>query len=282
MVSIFSKGRKSDVSIQGTNDDTPQQPHTQYSLSRIIILAAFVMIGGMLIIHYTTVNIVITHNANNATAVTGILDRLDRSNQTLFNILLPVFGAWVGVVVAFYFGSEQAKRAQEAQEKLVKALSPGEEKLSTIKVEDLLNKYPNTKKIQKVTLEDKIKDVITSFGDLSDVLVVKDDKPLGILYKIDLFSKTELAKQDIALSYEKPLKEIIAQITDEFITKKKWDIDKGITNLAEVKPDDNLLHARQKMYHISTQVNDVRCVVTDTGGKAIGIFSYDSIAAFMK
>jgi hypothetical protein len=105
---------------------------------------------------------------------------------------------------------------------------------------------------------------------------------LGILYKIDLFSKTELAKQDVAQSYGKPLKEVIAQITDEFITKKKWDVDKGIANFAEVKSDDNLLHARQKMYHISTQVNDVRCVVTDASGKAIGIFSYDSITAFMK
>jgi hypothetical protein len=95
---------------------------------------------------------------------------LDRSNQTLFNITFA--GIWrTGCCSSsFYFGSEQAKRAQEAQENLVEALSPREERLSTIKVKELLNKYPNTKKIQKVTLENEIKDVRSNFGDFGNTI----------------------------------------------------------------------------------------------------------------
>ena len=101
------------------------------------------------------------------------------------------------------------------QDTLEKVLTP-EEKLSGTKVQDLLNKYPSTKNVHKVTLEDTIKDVINKFGDFSDVLVVKDDKPIGVLYSKDLYGKTELKDKD-----EKKLKEVITQIEEEYITKQK-------------------------------------------------------------
>jgi CBS domain-containing protein len=273
---MVGKRKKSDTSEEKSKSNIQHYP--QYRLSRIIIVFAFVLIAGMLIIHYITTYYVITSNPGNATAVGNILDRLDRSNQTLFNILLPIFAAWVGVVVDFYFGSEQARRAQET---LVEALSP-EAKLSTIKVEDALNRFPDTRNIHKVTLDNTLKEVIDSFGNFSDVLVVdKEDKPLGILYKADLFSKTELKDKDITQVHDKKLKDIIEQITPELITEKKWDV-KGIRNFASVRPDDNLLHARERMYGISNKISEVRCVVVDATGKAIGIFSYDVIAALMK
>ena len=99
----------------------------------------------MLFIHYVTLENVLNSQYitdKNVTAVKEIIDHVNTSNQTVFNILLP-FGAWVGVVVAFYFGSEQAKRTQadfteqakNTHDVLIKALSPDEEKLSTIKVQ---------------------------------------------------------------------------------------------------------------------------------------------------
>ena len=105
----------------------------------------------------------------------------------MFNILLPIFGAWVGVVIAFYFGSEQTKRVRDTLEKVLTS----EEKLSGSKVQHLLDKYSSTTNIHKVTLEDTIKDVISN-GDFSDVLIVKDDKPLGVLYQKDLYGKLSL------------------------------------------------------------------------------------------
>ena len=57
-----------------------------------------------------------------------------------------------------------------------------------------------------------------------------------------------------------------------------------IANFATVLLDDSLLHARDRMVNISKQINDVRCVVIldVRSSKVRGIFSYDSILAFVK
>jgi len=74
----------------------------------------------------------------------------------------------------------------------VKALSPEEEKLAAVKIQTLLDKFPPTKNPIRVKLTDKIKDILAAFYptdkniSLSDVLVVKDDKPVGVLYKQEL------------------------------------------------------------------------------------------------
>ncbi len=170
-------------------DSDQKQQYTQYRLSRIIILGAFVFIAGMLIIHYVTVNYVLVNNNHNDTATKNILEQVNASNQTIFNILLPIFGAWVGVVVAFYFGSEQARKAQEA---LVKVMSTEEEKLAAVKVNALLERFPGTQQPHTVTLQDNIGHILDVFKvteGLSDVLVVGlDDTPLGVLYKVELLS----------------------------------------------------------------------------------------------
>ena len=163
MFSIF--GRKSDSS-------SAQEPDKRFHLALVVVLAAFVLIAIMLGFQYYSVNTVINSNK------TGDLASLNQSNQTIFNTLLPLFGAWVGVVVTFYFGSKQAEKAQEA---LVSLRPSEDEKLATLKVQAILDKYPETQHPIKVKLTDQIKDVLATFSSpLTDVLVVdKDDKPIG-------------------------------------------------------------------------------------------------------
>ena len=102
-----------------------------------------------------------------------------------------------------------------------------------LKYKSLLDKFPDTKNIHKVTLENKISEVIDEFdkSKLSDLLVVKDDKPLGLLYKADLYSKTAIAKDPIeeyktGNKKDYPLKQIIENMEPEFIRGKvgynKW------------------------------------------------------------
>jgi hypothetical protein len=103
----------------------------------IIIFASFVFIAVMLYIHYISLqNVLNSKNItnNNVTTVKDLIDHVNTSNQTIFNMLLPVFGAWVGVVVAFYFGNEQAQRTQQA----FKDQSKDQH--------DLINHYPQMKK----------------------------------------------------------------------------------------------------------------------------------------
>jgi hypothetical protein len=114
-----------------TNVPSQQQPSSQYGFSRIILIGSFVFIGVMLFIHYITLENLLNSQYitdKNSTAIKELIDHVNTSNQTVFNILLPVFGAWVDVVVAFYFSSEQEKNTHDI---LIKKLSPDEEKLST-------------------------------------------------------------------------------------------------------------------------------------------------------
>jgi hypothetical protein len=250
------------------------QDYTKYRLSRLIIAGAFVFIGGMLAIHYVTVYHVITTNGVNATAIGTILDRLDRSNQTLFTILLPVFGAWVGVVVAFYFGTEQARKAQET---LAQALSP-DTKLSTVKVEEALSEFKQLKEVSTVSLKDKIPDVTEKLKDLQNVLVLDDSgKPFGILYKADLYSQKDIAAKDIAAFTETFEAFITDRDLKDHITGGKWEKDKVIKNFATINADNSLLNARERMYGISTKDLDVLCVVVDKDEKPIGIIGFDTI-----
>jgi len=55
----------------------------------------------------------------------------------VLGVLLPVVGAWVGTVLAFYFGRENYKAAAESAASLVEQLSP-QEKLSKTSAKDVM------------------------------------------------------------------------------------------------------------------------------------------------
>jgi CBS domain-containing protein len=299
MRNIFGGGRKSDGS-----QESAQEPDRRFLLAAIIVFAAFVLVGFMLAIQSYTVTTVIS-SGKSGSNLTSALTMVNQSNQTLFNTLLPVFGAWVGVVVVFYFGSKQAEKAQEA---LVKTTSSVEEKLVALKVQAILDKYPETQHPIRVKLTDQIKDVLAAFSNtLTDVLVVdKDDKPVGILYKSDLLSvlgvlsttdRNKLANEGNDPDATTPLYEKLSSINNHLlIPERKWVVagkpvvqstlnkeNSATDNFARVTPDDNLLLARERMVSVNKQINDVRCVVIDeASGQVRGIFGYDSILAFVK
>jgi hypothetical protein len=286
---VFRRKGKKTTDTQSEIPKSTTSFSMQLLLAMIIVVAAFLLIGVMLSIQYSTINYAITkygttRGTNGTLIINDILQSLDRSNQTLFNILLPVFGAWVGVVIAFFFSSEQVKKAQEIQQSLqqslVQALSPEEEKLSRIKVQDILTKYPVATNVHKVTLDNTIKEVLDSFGDLSNVLLVKDRKPLGILYKIDLLGIFSKMNAKIDDHYEDKLTSHIGSITD-FVTKRQWS-ETGIHNYARLTPDTTLLSTRERMYGVSNQVNDVVGLVMDTNGIATAVVTYDMIVGYIK
>ena len=264
------------------------QINAQFWLAVAIIIPAFILIEYMLIIQDNTSRMIANElfsnisqlSGSNLTNVREMISEFDRSNTTLFNILLPVFGAWVGVVVTFYFGSEQARKAQET---LAQALSP-EAKLSTIKVEQALSRFEEAKKIITATLKGKVIDVRNKLENLSNVLVLDDNgKPFGILYKADLYSQKDIAKSNVGDFDDVTLENFITdkELIDH-ITKRKWEKDKPIKNFATINPENTLLHARERMYGISTTDVDVLCVVVDKDGKPIGIIGFDVINYYLR
>ena len=275
-----------------TTDPKQDQQRREFRLSRYIIIGAFVFIGIMLGVHLITLQSAIKVTNGNITATNSLIDKIDTSNQTIFNILLPIFGAWVGVVVAFYFGSVQAKKAQDAlteqaknaHETLIKAFSREDRKLSNITVEQSLRQYPSALKVSTVTLKDTLTKVMETFGDLSNVVVIDEtSRPLGVLYKSDLLEIDEIKKNDISnkkYTDSKSLDSLIEQIAKEFVTKKKWDKN-GINNYAKLQLNTTLLEAKNLMTQISDKINDLLGLVMDNG-KLIGVISYDMILAYQQ
>jgi hypothetical protein len=267
----------------GTNSG---QINAQLVLALAIIIPAFILIAYMLSIQDNTSKMLVDKlfpkgtTASNPTNRTEMIAEFNRSNTTLFNILLPVFGAWVGVVVTFYFGSEQARRAQET---LAQALSP-EAKLSTIKVEQALSRFKELNNVNTITMKDKISDVRDQLEKWSNVLVLDDKgKPFGMLYKADLYSQKDIATSNVETFKEDTFDNFISNhdLVDH-ITKTKWQKDNQVKNFATIDADNNLSHARERMYGISTTDLDVFCIVVDKDGKPIGIIGFDTINYYLR
>lgn len=236
----------------------------RFLVSIIIIGGAFALIGGMLVIQAYTTSEMLKKDT-----ISAELKELNQSNQTVFNILLPVFGAWVGAVVAFYFGS---KNLQQAQDVLEKFASP-EEKLAKKTASDLLKETPKAMKVTTAKMDEKIKDIITdkmkSYHNV--VITDSDEKPLGILYHWDISEENKDAK----------LAEVVQNITDT-LTNQKWSKD-GVRNFAKIYQDDTLLEVRARLESVSNDdTTAVRGLVLDEKDNIIGIINYIMIAEYIR
>jgi hypothetical protein len=268
-------------------------------LALLIVVPAFVLIAYMLTIQHNTINQAInsTNNSVNTTRIdqlTNFYREINQSNQTMFALMTTVFGAWVGAVVAFYFGSKSLAKSQESLERaqqlqsdaIRKALSP-EQKLSSMTVGQLLDENPEAKNVVKVTMQTKIKDVKEKFvhnKDLTNVLVVdaNNQKPLGLLYRHDLSQdlKLDIGGQN-QKDDDKQLVDLIEEIKDDFVTHGPWNRVTGIKNYAELSLSDNLQIAQAAM-QTKADGPKVRGVVVDRQGMVVGIVDYTMISAVLQ
>jgi len=252
-------------------------PRRRYYIAAMIIGPAFFLIGGMLLMQLSAttntidfINELISDDAVNKEDIAEIIknfEDINKSNLTVFNILLPVFAAWVGAVVAFYFGSENLQKAHEALEK---AISP-EQKLSKMTVGELMKNQPKTKDVNKVKMDDDIKAVKEKMLKITNVLVVDiNNEPLGIIYKWELKDAWNSGK----------LTDNIKNMEKDFIMDKEWT-EKGIKNYASLSVKDTLLDAKKRMDAIAQSIDrrlSVRGVVVEEE-KVIGIINFANISA---
>jgi hypothetical protein len=107
--------KKTDVK-QESSSPSPD-PKELYSLARIIIAGSFaIMIVIILLFFFSTGS---------------------QAMQTILTATLPLLGAWVGAVIAFYFSSKNLESATKSVQSLVAGLS-GEEKLKTTPTKDVM------------------------------------------------------------------------------------------------------------------------------------------------
>ena len=260
-------------------------PLKRFLIAIVIIVVGFGLLAAMLYIQHTiaasTIQSLIGMVQSNLTDATlsesaKIYEDINKTNQTVFNILLPVISALMGTVVAFYFGSENLAKAQETLEKAM--ISP-EEKLSQSTIADLMKNQPKTKDVKTIAMKDDvtIEKAKKAMDDITNVLVITPDgKPLGILYIWEIEKLENLgAKGDDKLA------EKIGLIDKDFITKSPWS-KAGVKNFAVLSTGDTLLDAKKRMDAIAQSLNNrlsVRGIVLDEQEKVMGIINFANISA---
>lgn len=206
-------------------------------------------------------SIIESEKFDNATStnIISAFEKIDKSNQTVFSILLPVFAAWVAGVIAFYFGSRNLDKIQDANEKAQEIIS----KLATgkggdITLEELLKLHPESKNVQIVELKDDVKVVEVRAKVFGNAVVIHEGKILGVLYLQDLEKAKEKKKKE---SQNEKLKESQIVTLKKFfddkvkvidhITGQTWD-KKGLEreNYARLSYQDKISEARTKMEQV--------------------------------
>jgi hypothetical protein len=101
-----------------------------------------------------------------------------RSAKDVFNILLPVFAAWVGTVLAYYFSGENYEKASQQVADIVKQVSPLE-RLRSLPVRDHMIKPADMVKINLTP--EKGEGNLKVVKDILDFMKSKDKNRLPIL-----------------------------------------------------------------------------------------------------
>ena len=254
-------------------------------LGILIIAPAFILIAFMVYMQYSTSietmetlkTLVNEDNPQKITAVADVFDNVNASNQSFFNILLAVFAAWVGAVVAFYFGSENLQQAQQTLKQVLSA----KQELAKKTIGELLTELKEAKNVRMSKIDDTISKVRKELQTMSNVLVINDKgAPLGVLYRVDLEKYVGInidddkkgTKDDIELS------EVIGEIKSDYITMKPWSKE-GVPNYASLRLDNNLFQAKEMMEEIAGSVDhllSVRGIVMDKGN-VIAIINFANL-----
>ncbi len=167
--------------------------------------------------------------------------------RLVFTAVLPLFGAWVGTILAFYFGKENFEAASRSVTNIAKAVG-FMEKLKEIKVTDKMIRRENMSVIAKPDNEipqiklKEILDTITSAGKGLRLPILNDKgNPVYIIHRsmIDKY----LANQALATT---PPTNLSDQTLNDFLADKamKDMVEKSFT---AVKEDATMAEAKNAM-----------------------------------
>jgi hypothetical protein len=132
-------------------------------LAIILILGSIVILIVVVALYQATISynqalyrdIIVDNRINDSNVLNSFQSfyrETTASGTNLLSILLPVFGTWVGAILAFYYGNKNF-------EKTVDALSTSVEEsevLGRIKVVDVLKQFPNYKEVVSAKITEPI------------------------------------------------------------------------------------------------------------------------------
>lgn len=255
----------------------------QDRIAVFLIGGAFILIGGILAIHfYSSVSLIEKFNVNvtklNIVEITTLYREINNSNTNIFSIILSLFGAWIGAVLAFYFGSKSLEKAysslSQAQESINNLVS--DNRLAGIKIQEIIQKYPNSTDFKKYKINEKLKVIVNEDIEKYPCVIItdiNDKKILGLLFFSEL---TKVKSKEDLLKVEETFEQFIVsnQVTDH-ITNKRWT-STGVQNFVSVNMEDTLKKIVEEMTKIGDTLS-VRAVVMEKESPK-AIVTYDMIS----
>jgi hypothetical protein len=184
--------------------------------------------------------------------------------QFIFTALLPLWGTWIGTVLAFYFSKENFEAANKSVRELVEQISGGD-KLKSVKVTEAMMPY------------DKIKKIELKSGDNEDAL-----SPQNLYNQVitDKIRRSLIFKEGcIVLALHKSiLSEFILRNSTGTLADLKKDSDKDIQNAITngaptISKEATLLDVKMMMDNLPG-CQDV--FVTETGKKSEKVLGWVS------
>jgi len=175
----------------------------------------------------------------------------------IFNALLPMFGTWVGTVLAFYFGRENFEAASNRYEEIIKNLSP--DVLDDIAVSQIMI---TKKTMVTLTLEDVrqrgVKDILKFLNDVKKTrLPILENEEIKYIVHRSTFQDALITCEKDDLSFE-CIEEDYKNLITSFIIFRDNTILEEVSN--ELKKQNNLV----KDIFIVNSKNKVMGWITDS------------------
>jgi hypothetical protein len=252
-------------------------------LATIILISVFGLILVMLVIHIWSIDFMMTRQN-----VTGFQE-IEKANIGLFSILLPLFGAWIGTVIAFYYGKENLATVSNAMrdnvDKAYNSLSDAHKSIDKMAgvfqitsepLGEVISKNPQSMNIRTAKLSNTIKEIIDIAGhDVSNVLIVDDkEQPLGLLFVSDINKVVASQEGTISDFNNTPLREFLNsnKIRDN-VTGEDWTVN-GVKNYVVLDITDTAEQASKKLQDSNWGLS-ARGIVLDKDKKPFAIITYE-------
>lgn len=216
---------------------------------------------------------------------------VEKANIGLFSILLPLFGAWIGTVIAFYYGKENLATVSNAMrdnvDKAYNSLSDAQKsidkmagvfKITSEPLGEVISKNPQCMNIKRAKLTSTIKEIIDEAGDdLSNILIVDDkEQPLGLLFLSDINKVVASQEGPISDFNNTSLREFLnsTEIKDH-ITGEDWSVN-GVKNYVILDITDTAEQASKKLQDSKFGLG-ARGIVLDKDKKPFAIITYEML-----
>lgn len=114
--------------------------------------------------------------------------------KTLFSILLPVIGTWMGTILAFYFSKENFEAASQRIKEMASQISAADEKLQVMNVSDVMIRpsdsslyvVPDEAAFKAMSILELLKIMNSSHSERMPIIQEKTLKFIFLIYKSTL------------------------------------------------------------------------------------------------